>query len=94
MLLVFALTELVTAQSSLQGLIAIEVNGNALDVERNGHAAPAVLDVDGDGLRDLLVGEAFHGQLRVYGNIGTNNSPDFTSALDQPQTAKPMFTLV
>src|SRR5262245_26003066 len=48
-----------------------------LDVEREGHAAPDVGDFDGDGIRDLLVGQYHEGRLRIYRNLGTNHNPRF-----------------
>lgn len=42
-----------------------------------GHAAPAVYDIDGDGKKDLLVGQFSAGKLRVYLNRGTNREPKF-----------------
>ncbi|SVD51510.1 uncharacterized protein METZ01_LOCUS404364, partial [marine metagenome] len=36
--------------------VRIEANGKPIDVT-TGHAAPYVYDFDGDGTRDLLVGE-------------------------------------
>ena len=42
-----------------------------------GHADPCVLDWDGDGLKDLLLGEFTQGRIRVYLNIGTNSEPVF-----------------
>jgi len=36
--------------------VRIEAGGKAIDVT-TGHAAPYVIDFDGDGVRDLLVGE-------------------------------------
>jgi hypothetical protein len=36
-----------------------------------------VVDFDGDGCKDLLVGEMYRGRLRVYRNMGTNNEPRF-----------------
>ena len=42
---------------------------------------PCFADVDGDGLRDLLVGQFAKGLCRVYKNIGTKQAPlfgDFT----------------
>lgn len=40
-----------------------------------GHAAPLVIDFDGDGVRDLLVGQFGDGKLNVFKNTGTNASP-------------------
>jgi hypothetical protein len=44
-----------------------------------GHAAPCVVDWDGDGLKDLLVGQYSGGMIRLYLNSGTNSAPVFTS---------------
>ncbi len=54
----------------------IEADGKPIDVDV-GHAAPYVTDFDGDGLRDLLVGQFGHGRCRIYKNIGTNDKPAF-----------------
>lgn len=51
--------------------------GQPIDVEHSGHAAPFIKDMDGDGRKDLLVGELFEGRLRVYRNVGTNAAPRF-----------------
>ena len=37
-----------------------------------GNAAPCVGDFDGDGVRDLMVGEAYQGRMRVFHNVGSN----------------------
>jgi hypothetical protein len=44
-----------------------------------GHAAPILADYDGDGLKDLLVGQFGQGRLRIYKNVGTATNPKFNS---------------
>lgn len=53
-------------------------DGQAIDVTV-GHAAPCFVDHDGDGLKDLLVGQFGSGQLRIYKNIGKAGAPAFKS---------------
>lgn len=53
------------------------VDGIPIDVDI-GHAAPCWVDFDGDGLKDLLVGQFGGGRLRVYQNIGTPGAPRFS----------------
>lgn len=55
----------------------IEAGDEQIDVEHVGHAAPCVGDFDGDGLKDLLIGEFYRGQMRIYRNYGTNSRPLF-----------------
>ena len=57
--------------------VRLEAGGQPIDVA--GFAAPFVADVDGDGLRDLLVGQDEGGKLRIYLNRGTNRRPKFES---------------
>jgi len=57
--------------------VVLEVAGRPLDVEHSGYATPCVTDFDGDGRKDLLVGEPYMGRLRIYRNLGTNHSPRF-----------------
>ncbi|MHC4181667.1 MAG: hypothetical protein ACYSWU_29605 [Planctomycetota bacterium] len=57
--------------------VPIEAAGQPIDMEHGGHAAPFVVDFDGDGNKDLLTGERFDGRLRIYRNLGTNAEPKF-----------------
>jgi hypothetical protein len=59
--------------------VHVLAGGRPLDVERSGHAAPCVGDLDGDGKPDLLVGQYDGGKLRVYRNTGTARAPKFDS---------------
>jgi hypothetical protein len=54
--------------------VRLEAAGNVIDTDV-GHAAPSVADFDGDGVRDLLVGQFGDGILWIYRNLGTNESP-------------------
>ena len=44
-----------------------------------GHSAPYVYDIDGDGVRDLLVGQFGGGKLRIYRNEGTDDQPVYAA---------------
>ena len=54
--------------------------GKVIDTEV-GHAAPFVGDFDGDGVRDLLVGQFGEGQLWIYRNEGTNAKPKLAAGV-------------
>ncbi len=55
----------------------ILAHGKPINIARSGEASPWLEDFDGDGLKDLLVGEARGGRLRIYPNVGTNKAPKF-----------------
>ena len=55
----------------------VKANGSPITVDV-GHANPCVVDWDGDGLKDLLVGQFGSGKIRFYKNSSTNEAPVFT----------------
>ena len=72
-------------ESELAPPVRLEADGKPIDV-LGGHAAPSVADIDGDGVRDLLVGQfvgegrnAFEAPMRIYRNAATDTSPRFSA---------------
>jgi hypothetical protein len=60
--------------------VRLQAAGKPIDTEF-GHAAPFVADFDGDGIKDLLVGQMGDGILWVYRNVGTNASPRYAPGI-------------
>jgi hypothetical protein len=52
--------------------VRMQGGGEAVRVERPGYACPCWADVDGDGKKDLLVGQFSGGKIRVFKNLGDN----------------------
>jgi hypothetical protein len=50
--------------------VRLKAGGAAVRVERPGYAAPCWFDVDGDGKKDLLVGQFNKGKIQVFKNLG------------------------
>jgi hypothetical protein len=60
--------------------VRLQAAGKPIDTDF-GHAAPFVADFDGDGVRDLLVGQMGDGVLWVYRNDGTNANPRYAAGV-------------
>jgi hypothetical protein len=50
--------------------VRLQADGVPVRVEGPGYAAPCWADIDGDGKKDLLVGQFRGGKVQVYKNLG------------------------
>ena len=67
------------ASAELAEPIQIEADGKAIDA-RVGHLVPVAVDWNGDGKKDLLVGQFLGGKIHLYLNKGTDADPKLTDA--------------
>ena len=56
--------------AEFQPPVLLKADGKAVRVESPGYAAPCWADIDGDGKKDLLVGQFNQGKIKVYKNLG------------------------
>lgn len=71
-----ALGSTARAGEDLEPPFRVVAGGRPIDVP-TGHLAPWLFDMDGDGKRDLLVGQMRGGKLRIYTNVGSDREPRF-----------------
>lgn len=74
---ILAVWAMVAQAGELAAPVHVMADGQPLDVGGIGYAAPFMGDYDGDGVRDLLVGQFREGKLWIYRNLGTNSKPEF-----------------
>ena len=80
------LTVLISAKNAplseeLAEPVRLEAAGKPIDAAEIGHAAPFVCDFNGDGIKDLLVGQFGEGLLWIYHNEGTNSEPKLAAGV-------------
>jgi hypothetical protein len=56
--------------------VKVESEGKPISIEI-GHLVPCVADWDGDGKKDLIVGQFSGGKVRLYLNKGSDEAPEF-----------------
>jgi hypothetical protein len=59
--------------------VAIQADGVPINVGFGGNGSPFVVDWDGDGRQDLLLGQYDRGKIRFYPNTNTNFAPVFAA---------------
>jgi hypothetical protein len=75
-LLAATLTPAHVYSADLQAPFRVEANGKPIDMDV-GNAAPFMVDFDGDGVKDLMLGQRGECKLRIYRNLGSNKQPKF-----------------
>ena len=50
--------------------VRLQAGGAIIQVEAPGYACPSWADADGDGRKDLVVGQFARGAIKVYKNLG------------------------
>ncbi len=60
-----------------QDPLKLQAGDAPVAVESPGFAAPTLVDLDGDGKRDLVVGQFSQGKLHLFRNEGTDTAPKF-----------------
>ena len=73
--------------------VRIEAGGKPIDTAI-GHAAPFVADFDGDGVRDLLVGQFGDGILWIFRNEGADAAPKLAAGVKFEAAALPTSAVV
>ena len=71
----------------LEPAVRLEAAGKPIDTDI-GHAAPFVCDFNGDGVKDLLVGQFGGGLLWIYRNEGANSEPKLAAGVKFKQGAE------
>jgi len=77
------------ASAALQDGVKLQADGKDIFVPV-GHLVPTVVDFNGDGNKDLIVGQFSGGKIRLYLNRGTDKAPVFKDFTYLEAGAKPI----
>ncbi len=55
----------------------LKAGDQPIAVESPGYACPTFVDIDGDDLKDLVVGQFKSGKMHAFKNTGSNEAPAF-----------------
>ena len=77
------------ASAALQDGVKLQADGKDIDV-KIGHLVPSAVDFNGDGNKDLIVGQFSGGKIRLYLNQGTDSKPVFKDSVFLEAGAKPI----
>ena len=69
---VVLLSAAIASATEFEAPVRLQGGDEAVRVESPGYAAPCWADINGDGKKDLLVGQFSRGKIRVYKNLGEN----------------------
>ena len=58
------------AAAEFEAPVRLKAGGEFIRVEKPGFAAPCLHDVNGDGKKDLVVGQFKDGKIRIYKGLG------------------------
>ena len=58
------------AAAEFEPPVRLKAGGLPIRVESPGYAAPCLVDLDGKGKKDLVVGQFNQGKMKVYKNLG------------------------
>lgn len=78
-----------SGDAGLADAALVLVDGKPIQVGR-GHADPVLYDWDGDGVRDLVVGQFEEGRIWVYRNTGTEKEKTFAAPVSLDADGTPI----
>ena len=67
---IFLLAALPVMGSEFKPPVRLKVGDKPIQTESPGYAAPCWADINGDGKKDLLVGQFKQGKIKIYTNLG------------------------